>query len=202
MLSRCQDLTEVIWVTKAGNVHMDFSEPSEKVRDNVNVSTWRGLVEEHKSSEMSEVPPVAKDSPSPFLSIVESTNAGEEVLEYTSQVGGVAITEFVSPTKETQNIAAAIAALIHVLPRNQRHRPPNRSTIYLLPSNTNACRPLLPRYSRSQLCSRRQRRLRPSSLRHLTHNHRCHFPKHTEAPQQAHENPARSTPKTVTLLSE
>jgi hypothetical protein len=88
VLSKCQNLSKIMWVTKAGSVHMDFAESPEKVGGKVTVSTWHELVEEHKSPEMSGVPPVEKDSLSPSLSIAESTNTGVELTEYTSGVCG------------------------------------------------------------------------------------------------------------------
>ena len=74
-------------MTKAGNVHMDFAETPEKVGGKVKTSTWHDLVEEHKSPAKLEVPSVEKGSPSPSLSIVESTNDSSEIVEYTSGVG-------------------------------------------------------------------------------------------------------------------
>lgn len=87
VLSRCQSLKGVIWVTKAGNEHMAFAEPPGEGGGKVETSTWHDLIEEHKSATNSEIPPVEKDSSSPSLSIIEPFNGDLEVVEYTSGVG-------------------------------------------------------------------------------------------------------------------
>jgi hypothetical protein len=86
-LSGCKNLSEVIWATKAGNEHMHFAEtPEQAVEGKVKISAWHDLIEEHKSPANSEVPSVEKGSPSPSLSIVESSGDSATVVEYTSEV--------------------------------------------------------------------------------------------------------------------
>lgn len=86
VLSKCLSLSQVIWVTKAGNEHMDFAETPENVKGKLQILTWHDLVEEHKSPASSEIPTIEKGSPGPGLSILESFNDTTTVVEYSSQV--------------------------------------------------------------------------------------------------------------------
>jgi acyl-CoA synthetase (AMP-forming)/AMP-acid ligase II len=86
VLAECQNLKQVIWVTKAGNKHMDFTETPQDVGGKVKISTWRDLIEEHKSLVNSEISPVEKGSPGPKISIIESSGASTTMAEYTSEV--------------------------------------------------------------------------------------------------------------------
>lgn len=121
VLSGCQSLTQVIWVTKSGNEHMDFAEAPKEVGGNVKVSTWHDLVEEHKSPSDSTVPSVEKGSPSPRLSIIEPSGNSFTAVEYTSEVS-YPLQPYPLSLSNTapQNIVAATAALINTLPRGQR----------------------------------------------------------------------------------
>jgi hypothetical protein len=86
ILGGCQVLSQVIWVTKPGNEHMDFNQTPESVGSKVKTSTWPDLIEENRSPKKSEVFPVEKGSPTPSLSIAESSNDSVNVVEYTSEV--------------------------------------------------------------------------------------------------------------------
>jgi len=85
-LSGCQTLSCVIWVTKAGNEHMNFAETPGEVAGKVDISTWDDLIEENKSPASMELPSIDKGNPSPSLSIVESAGNSTTVMEYTSEV--------------------------------------------------------------------------------------------------------------------
>ncbi len=85
VMSCCENLSHIIWVTKAGNEHMDFAEAPDDVQGEVNISTWHDLIEEHKSPASSELPVVEKGSSSPSLSIVESSGDATTVLNYASE---------------------------------------------------------------------------------------------------------------------
>jgi hypothetical protein len=85
-LSGCQTLSCVIWVTKAGNEHMNFAETPGEVEAKVDISTWHNLIEENKSPASMELPSIDKGQPSPSLSIVESSGDFTTVMEYTSEV--------------------------------------------------------------------------------------------------------------------
>lgn len=86
VFSGCQNLKQVMLVTKPGNEHMDFAEDAEMAGSKLKVSTWHDLVEENKSLALSEVPPVDRQAPSPSLSLIESSDDTTSVVEYTSEV--------------------------------------------------------------------------------------------------------------------
>lgn len=86
VLSGCHNLSQVIWVTKPGNKHMDFTDGAENVEGKVKSSTWHDLVEEYKSPANSGVPTIERGSQSPSLSIVEPSSDSALVVEYTSEV--------------------------------------------------------------------------------------------------------------------
>lgn len=85
VMSCCENLSQVIWVTKGGNEHMDFAETTDVVQGKVNISTWHDLIEEHKSPANSELPTVEKGSAIPSLSIVESSGNATTIVEYASE---------------------------------------------------------------------------------------------------------------------
>jgi hypothetical protein len=85
-LSGCEALSCVIWVTKAGNEHMNFAETPGEVEGKVDISTWHDLIEENKSPASMELPSIDRGNPSPSLSIVESSSNSTSVVEYTSEV--------------------------------------------------------------------------------------------------------------------
>jgi hypothetical protein len=90
VLSACKTLSNVVWVTKPGNEHMDFAAVPEDVGKKVNVATWHDLVEERKSPGHAEVPSVEKGSADPSLSIVEP----DGIVEYRSEVHHMLLKSF------------------------------------------------------------------------------------------------------------
>ena len=84
-MSSCKNLSQVIWVTKAGNEHMDFADTPDDVQGKVNISTWHDLIEENKSPASSELPSIERGPSSPSVSIVESSDNSVTVTEYASE---------------------------------------------------------------------------------------------------------------------
>lgn len=86
VLSACNNLSHVIWLTRPGNEHMDFALSAESGEGKVESLTWHDLVEEHKQPSDSQIPTIEKGSHSLGLSILESTSNATTVVEYGSKV--------------------------------------------------------------------------------------------------------------------
>jgi hypothetical protein len=77
-------LNNVIWVSKAGSQHMDWSRDAPA---GFTVNSWHDLVEKNNRSATSEVLPLDKDSQVPPVSIFcPATNRTYDLVKYTSEV--------------------------------------------------------------------------------------------------------------------
>ncbi|KAL8848974.1 MAG: hypothetical protein Q9221_006005 [Calogaya cf. arnoldii] len=101
LLEQHPGLKQVIWVVERTSRHMDWNEVPEGVGGKAEIAVWHDIVEEKKSSVSTDLP-TNKDFPPPNVIAVSQY----EVVEFTQN-----------------NIVAAIAAQISVLPRPHRLNP-------------------------------------------------------------------------------
>lgn len=84
MQSANKTLKNIIWVTKTGSQHMEWSEDAPK---GFTVNSWQGLVKQNQRSTNSEVLPLDKDSKVPPISIFcPAPNGTYDLVKYTSEV--------------------------------------------------------------------------------------------------------------------
>ena len=82
-------LKHVIWVAERSSRHMDWNEVPEGVGGKVEIIVWHEIVEEKRSSALTELPSTSSESPSPNI-ITVSVSAIDpekhEVVEFTQKV--------------------------------------------------------------------------------------------------------------------
>ena len=82
-------LKHVIWVAERSSRHMDWNEVPEGVGGKVEIIVWHEIVEEKRSSALTELPSTTSESPSPSV-ITVSVSATDpekhEVVEFTQKV--------------------------------------------------------------------------------------------------------------------
>ncbi|KAJ6155748.1 hypothetical protein N7470_006314 [Penicillium chermesinum] len=100
-------LTQVLWVAKYGNRHMDWHEVPDELKGGMEVEVWHELVESKKDLAGLDIPEYDASQPTPSLSTVwpSETQSGKFI-------------DF-----EPENIIAGISSLGSVLPRSQRFNP-------------------------------------------------------------------------------
>ncbi|KAJ5223416.1 hypothetical protein N7468_007958 [Penicillium chermesinum] len=100
-------LTQVLWVAKYGNRHMDWHEVPDELKGGMEVEVWHELVESKKDLAGLDIPEYDASQPTPGLSTVwpSETQSGKFI-------------DF-----EPENIIAGISSLGSVLPRSQRFNP-------------------------------------------------------------------------------
>ncbi|GLI75180.1 hypothetical protein PoHVEF18_003433 [Penicillium ochrochloron] len=99
-----KQISNVIWVAKYGNRHMDWHEVPKDAKENLDVTVWHELAEEGKNLAGFDVPEYDPTTPAPAVNTVWPSE---------SQSG-----EFIDFKQE--NLVAAISALGSALPRTQR----------------------------------------------------------------------------------
>ncbi|ERF74062.1 hypothetical protein EPUS_03877 [Endocarpon pusillum Z07020] len=110
VLSSCKNLSQVIWVTKAGNKHMDFADTPDDVPGKVNISTWHDLIEENKSPASSELPSTEKGSSSPS-NIVAAVAALINSLPRNQKISSDDVVLPISPLTSSYTLMLAFASL-------------------------------------------------------------------------------------------
>ncbi|KAJ6007546.1 hypothetical protein N7540_011522 [Penicillium herquei] len=99
-----KQLSQVIWVAKEGNRHMDWHGVPDNVEGDMQVEVWHELVEEKKDLSGMDVPEYDPKEPAPGISTVwPSGSKSGKIIDFKSE-----------------NLVAAVAALGSTLPRNQR----------------------------------------------------------------------------------
>ncbi|KAL8992927.1 MAG: hypothetical protein Q9169_006733 [Polycauliona sp. 2 TL-2023] len=108
LLEQHPGLNQVIWVVEQTSRHMDWNEIPEGVGGKAEIAVWHDIIEERKSSVSSDLPTNDAQKPPPnVITVSPSTSKKEyEVVEFTHQ-----------------NLVAAIAAQLSVLPRPHRLNP-------------------------------------------------------------------------------
>jgi len=87
VLPRNKSIRRIIWVTKAGNTHLDWNEVPAEFNGNVDIATWHEIIDAKKASASNEVPPLDKDNePMPIYSLTSAAAGRYELFEYTSKV--------------------------------------------------------------------------------------------------------------------
>ncbi|KAL8922794.1 MAG: hypothetical protein Q9172_003428 [Xanthocarpia lactea] len=108
LLEQHPGLKQVVWVVERTSRHMDWNEVPEGFGGNAEIAVWHEIIEERKSL-VSADPPTdnVEKGPTNVISVSQNASRKEfEVVEFTQQ-----------------NIVAAIAAQISVLPRPHRLSP-------------------------------------------------------------------------------
>ncbi|KAJ5737632.1 uncharacterized protein N7483_002757 [Penicillium malachiteum] len=99
-----KQLSQVIWVAKEGNRHMDWHGVPDNVEGDMQVEVWHELVEEKKDLAGLDVPEYDPKEPAPGISTVwPSDSQSGKIIDF-----------------QSENLVAAVAALGSTLPRNQR----------------------------------------------------------------------------------
>lgn len=82
-----KQLTEVLWVAKYGNRHMDWHEVPENVKGKLNVEVWHELVEEGKDLASMDVPEYDPKTPAPAINTVwPSSSKSGEFIDFQQEV--------------------------------------------------------------------------------------------------------------------
>lgn len=85
-----KQLTEVLWVAKYGNRHMDWHEVPENVKGKLNVEVWHELVEEGKDLASMDVPEYDPKTPAPAINTVwPSSSKSGEFIDFQQEVSDV-----------------------------------------------------------------------------------------------------------------
>jgi len=93
-----KSIKNIIWVTKPGSQHIDWSSDAPK---GFTITSWQELVDNNRKSTTSEVLPLDKDSQVPPVSIFTPTSSGSyDLVKYASE-----------------NLISAVAAILATLPR-------------------------------------------------------------------------------------
>lgn len=101
VLAANKNIKNIIWVTKPGSQHIDWSSNSPK---GFSITSWQELIESNRKSTTSEVLPLDKDSQVPPVSIFTPTPGGSyDLIKYASE-----------------NLISAIAAILATLPRTYK----------------------------------------------------------------------------------
>lgn len=101
VLAANKNIKNIIWVTKAGSQHLDWSTKSPSL---FKITSWQELIDNNRRSTNSEVLPLDKDSQVPPVSIFTPTPGGTyDLIKYTSE-----------------NLISAIAAIQATLPRTYK----------------------------------------------------------------------------------
>lgn len=101
VLSANKNIKNIIWVTKAGSQHLDWSSDAPSI---FNITSWQDLIDNNRRSANSEVLPLDKDSQVPPVSIFTPTPSGTyDLIKYASE-----------------NLISAIAAIQATLPRTYK----------------------------------------------------------------------------------
>ncbi|KAL8665345.1 MAG: hypothetical protein Q9168_007720 [Polycauliona sp. 1 TL-2023] len=100
-------LKQVVWVVEQTSRHMDWNEIPEGVGGKAEIAVWHDIIEERKSSASTDPPADNAEKPPPnVITVSPSTSKQYDVVEFTHQ-----------------NLVAAIAAQLTVLPRLHRLNP-------------------------------------------------------------------------------
>ncbi|KAL8894487.1 MAG: hypothetical protein Q9192_004283 [Flavoplaca navasiana] len=102
LLEQHSGLKQVVWVVERTSRHMDWNEVPEGVGGKAEIAVWHDIIEERKSSVSADLPTDDADKTPPNLIFI-SQGKNYELVEFTHE-----------------NIVAAIAAQISVLPRPHR----------------------------------------------------------------------------------
>ncbi|KAJ5908313.1 hypothetical protein N7495_000995 [Penicillium taxi] len=99
-----EQLSQIVWVAKEGNRHMDWHGAPADKKDSLRVNVWHELVEEGKDLAGFDILDYDPKTPSPAVSTVwPSSSESGEFIDF-----------------ESANIVAAIGALTSAVPRSQR----------------------------------------------------------------------------------
>ena len=183
-----EQLSQVVWVAKYGNRHMDWHEIPGEAKGRMKVEVWHELVEGGKDLVDLEVPEYDPTTPAPTLSTVWPSSQSGKFIEFQSEVR-----EILSVSKSDAMLTIFIESCVcywrlklYAASKSTSHCfrccIVNRFSVSILSALPNHECIFLQRLHRIELGRGRECRFRLGYRWRVSHRHHCFFTDHVRLP--------------------